>query len=110
MSAREILRRDRQRQSDKAEERERRRLLRIEKRERALVASKAAGRRRVLRLPEVEVMVGLGHSIIYEKIAEGTFPPPVELTPTARGWVESEIEDWLDQRIAERDASTAVPR
>jgi prophage regulatory protein len=110
MSTREILRRERQRKDDKAEERERRRRLRIEKHERALAASKMAGRRRVLRLPEVEVMTGLKHSIIYELISQGSFPPPVELTATARGWVESEIDDWLDQRIAERDAGTAVAR
>ena len=88
MSTREILRRDRQRKDDKQQERERRRQLRVEKHERALAASKLAGRRRVLRLPEVEAMVGLRHSIIYELISQGLFPPPVGLTATARGWIE----------------------
>jgi prophage regulatory protein len=108
MSAREILRRERQRKEDKQEERERRRRIRIEKYQRALAASTTAGRRRVLRLPEVKVMTGLGHSAIYEAISQGTFPPPIELTRAARGWLESEIEDWLDQRIAERDAGAVA--
>jgi prophage regulatory protein len=109
MSTREILRRDRQRKDDKAEERERRRRLRIEKFERALAATKIASRRRVLRLAEVEAITGLKHSIIYEKIKHNEFPAPIALTASARGWVESEIDDWLDQRIAERDAGTTVP-
>jgi prophage regulatory protein len=108
MPTREILRRDRERKEDEQQERERRRRLRIEKRERALADSKKAGRRRVLRLPEVEVMVGMRHSAIYEAIAAGTFPPPVELTASARGWIEAEVENWLDERIAERDGTAAT--
>jgi prophage regulatory protein len=110
MSTTEMLRRERQRKDDKAEERERRRGVRIEKHQRALATTKISARRRVLRLPEVEAVTGLKHSIIYEKIADGTFPPPIALTAAARGWIETEIEDWLDQRIAERDAGTAVAR
>jgi prophage regulatory protein len=110
MSTREILRRERERKDNKKEERERRRRLRMEKYQHALAGTKISARRRVLRLPEVEAVTGLKHSAIYEKIADGTFPPPIALTSAARGWIETEIEDWLDQRIAERDAGTAVAR
>jgi prophage regulatory protein len=100
-----------QRKASKAEERERRRRRRIENYQNAIAATKIAARRRVLRLPEVEVMTGLKHSAIYEAIEAGTFPPPIELTRAARGWIESEIDAWLDQRIrerAERDAGAVA--
>ena len=33
----------------------------------------------------------------------GRFPRPVKIGPRAVAWVESEIDDWLRQRIADRD-------
>jgi prophage regulatory protein len=114
MSVGEAQRRQRQRQasaeeheSNKAAERERRRLLRIQKRQQALTAVTVAGRRRVLRLPEVEAVTGLKTSIIYELIEDDQFPAPIALTASARGWLETEIDQWLDTRIAERDGTTA---
>ena len=35
----------------------------------------------------------------------GTFPMPVPLGPKARGWLVSEIEEWVEQRKAARDAA-----
>lgn len=51
---------------------------------------------RILRLPQVKDMVGLGKSAIYERIQTGDFPPPVKLgRGRASGWVESELQDWI---------------
>lgn len=36
--------------------------------------------------------------------AAGQFPKRVRLGQSRVGWVETEVEDWLKQRIAERDA------
>jgi len=38
--------------------------------------------------------------------AAGKFPKRVQLGPGRVGWVDQEVEDWLRQRIAERDALT----
>lgn len=54
----------------------------------------------LLRLPEVKARSGLGRSTIYLRISEGRFPPPVSLGGRAVGWVESEIEEWIESRIA----------
>jgi prophage regulatory protein len=51
---------------------------------------------------EVERRVGLGRSTIYKRIAAGTFPKPVKLGASSC-WVESEVEAWIQERIAERD-------
>jgi prophage regulatory protein len=106
MTTREILAREREQKADKREQRRRRR---EEKRAAAVASAKTATfRRRVLRLPDVEVMTGLKHSAIYEGVGDGTFPAPIPLGARAVGWIEDEIETWLDQRIAEREARRAV--
>lgn len=60
----------------------------------------------ILRLPTVKARTGLSRSTIYLRVSEGTFPKPVGLGSRAVGWVESEIQQWLEQRIeASRNAS-----
>lgn len=58
--------------------------------------------RRLLPLAEVENRVGLRKTAIYERIGREEFPKPVTLGTTVR-WVESEVDDWIDARIRERD-------
>lgn len=53
----------------------------------------------ILRLPSVKTRTGLSRSTIYLRVSEGTFPKPVSLGGRAVGWVESEIQLWLEQRI-----------
>ena len=57
----------------------------------------------LLRRPEVERLTGLSRARIYEKMATGEFPKPVKTGPRAVAWLETEIADWQNQRIAERD-------
>ncbi|MEW8342384.1 MAG: AlpA family transcriptional regulator [Candidatus Thiodiazotropha taylori] len=54
---------------------------------------------RILRLPIVKARTGLSRSTIYVRISEGRFPKPVSLGNRAVGWVEAEINDWLNQQI-----------
>jgi len=35
---------------------------------------------------------------------DGTFPKPIKLGARAVGWLESEIEEWLQARIEKRDS------
>ena len=53
----------------------------------------------ILRLPTVKDRTGLSRSTIYLRISQGKFPKPVSLGGRAVGWVEVEIEDWLNQQI-----------
>ena len=53
----------------------------------------------ILRLPEVMRSTGLSRSTIYLRIAEGTFPKPVNLGGRAVGWLEVDIQEWLQRRI-----------
>jgi prophage regulatory protein len=66
--------------------------------------------RRILRRKQVELLVGLSRSSIYQRVAEGTFPKQIHLGPRSVGWLASEVEAWVQARIAEsRPAATAQP-
>ena len=55
---------------------------------------------RILRLPSVRERTGLSRSSIYLRISQGRFPRPISLGERAVGWLESEITEWLNRRIA----------
>jgi len=61
----------------------------------------------ILRLPTVKARTGLSRSTIYLRISEGRFPKPISLGGRAVGWVESEINEWLDERINQSRTSSA---
>jgi prophage regulatory protein len=56
----------------------------------------------VLRLPEVLRKTGLSRSTIYAEIANGTFPKQISLSARAVGWLASEIDAWLHDRVRAR--------
>ena len=60
----------------------------------------------VLRLPTVKQRTGLGRSTIYSRIALGKFPRPIRLGERCVGWLENDIEAWLDERIEEARGET----
>ena len=62
--------------------------------------------KKVLRRAAVLEKTGESTSTIYEKMARGEFPRPIRLSPRAVGWIEEEIDRYIEQRIAERDAQT----
>ena len=53
----------------------------------------------ILRLPTVKASTGLSRSTIYLRVSEGTFPRPVRLGGRAVGWLEAEIQGWLQRQI-----------
>lgn len=55
---------------------------------------------KILRRKQVEERVGLSCSTIYAGIAAGTFPKPIQLGAQSVGWLESDIDTWLRERIA----------
>jgi prophage regulatory protein len=58
---------------------------------------------RVLRRKQLETRLGVGRSTIYDLLRhDSSFPRPVRIGRRAIGWVSSEIESWLAQRMAER--------
>jgi prophage regulatory protein len=55
---------------------------------------------RILRRRQVEERTGLSRSTIYARMSENAFPRPVNLGGgKAVGWIESEIDAWIIERI-----------
>ena len=40
---------------------------------------------------------------MYSMISAETFPKPVKLGIKISGWVDTEVQQWIEQRIADRD-------
>ncbi len=56
----------------------------------------------ILRLPDVKLQTGLSRSAIYQRIADCSFPKQFSLGGgRAVGWLESDIQNWIKQRLAE---------
>jgi prophage regulatory protein len=60
---------------------------------------------RLIKLKEVIEKTSLGRSTIYELMAKGTFPKQVSLGAKSVAWIESEVDDWIMEKIGERDIS-----
>jgi len=58
---------------------------------------------RIMLDPEVKRVTGLSSSTRWREIREKRFPQPIPISRGRRGWLQSEIEVWLAQRIAARN-------
>ncbi len=52
-------------------------------------------------------LTALGRSSIYKFMNEERFPQSVSLGDRAAAWVESEIEEWMQERLSKRDEQSA---
>lgn len=55
---------------------------------------------KLLKLKEVIAIVKCSRSLIYLAMNEGTFPKPIKLMKRSVVWLESDINNWINQRIA----------
>lgn len=59
----------------------------------------------ILKIEEVVKATGLSRRTVYDEIAAGRFPRPVQLTARRVGWPASRIETWIAERIADSEAA-----
>ena len=64
---------------------------------------------KLLRIKDVLEITGISKSHLYSMHNQDLFPKRVHLIPggTSVAWVESEVLEWIDSRIADRDQGTA---
>jgi prophage regulatory protein len=68
------------------------------------IAIEARGQpERLIKLPEVMHRIGLGKTTVYALMKAGEFPKPVRFPRSRVAWVESEIDDWVQKIIRDRD-------
>jgi len=53
----------------------------------------------ILRLPAVKERTALSRSSIYLRISKNEFPASISLGGRAVGWLEEDIDKWLEQKI-----------
>lgn len=76
------------------------------------IETSALSPQKIIRLKQVIALTGLSRSTIYDRINpkskryDASFPKSIKLGSAlqvgAVGWIESEIQAWIKQRIAER--------
>jgi prophage regulatory protein len=59
---------------------------------------------KIIRCPAVAAKTGLARSSIYRHVALGSFPAPIKLGPRASGWVDAEIDAWIEAQVRKRDS------
>ncbi|AIR85332.1 helix-turn-helix transcriptional regulator [Pantoea rwandensis] len=64
-------------------------------------------RDRFMRLPEVINTCGLSRSTIYDLISREQFPSQISLGGKNVAWLASEIDGWMQSRIAQRAGGAA---
>ena len=65
-------------------------------------------KKKLLRLPEVISRTGYKRSNIYQLMNLDDFPKSVRLGPRAVAWLSSEIDQWIDDRVKERDQKLSI--
>ncbi len=58
----------------------------------------------ILRIKKVLERTGLPRSSMYLQMQEGAFPEQINLGPRSVGWLEHEIDDWVAERVRQRDS------
>ncbi|AXA33172.1 helix-turn-helix transcriptional regulator [Francisella adeliensis] len=57
---------------------------------------------KILRLPQVIEKTGTSKTTIYRWINANQFPRPINLTHASVGWLEADINDWIQSKIEAR--------
>ncbi|MDF7784121.1 AlpA family transcriptional regulator [Pantoea stewartii] len=63
--------------------------------------------KKLVRLSEVLSRTGYSRAWIYKLISQGRFPQSVKIGSRSIAFVESEIDEWINQRIAESRGEVA---
>jgi prophage regulatory protein len=58
-----------------------------------------------LRLPLVQQRTGLSRSTIYAFISRGIFPKPSQLGARSVGWLNTDIDAWIESRLTHKEAA-----
>lgn len=61
----------------------------------------------LIRITEVQRRIGYSKAWIYRLLKDSRFPKPVKIGTRAIAFVESEVDEWIEQRIAESRVNSA---
>jgi len=61
---------------------------------------------KILRMPHLTEKTGLCRATIYALIRSGHFPRAIRITANTSGWIEAEIDSWIEARVRESRPTT----
>lgn len=73
-----------------------------------LSKTQQAESKRFIRRKAVQSKTGLGASSIYALMKRGKFPKAITLSERRVAWLESDVDQWIAERIAITEASIAT--
>ena len=62
----------------------------------------------IIRLKDVIALTALSRSTIYLRMVQGKFPKKINLGSRAVGWLSSEVNEWIEERIRESRLVEAI--
>lgn len=62
-------------------------------------SNKTAAPKSISRLPAVLARTGTSRALVYYLMARNQFPQPIKLGARAVGWLDCEIDEWINTRI-----------
>lgn len=54
---------------------------------------------KILKAKEVAERVSISTSQVYRLARDGRFPEPIKITENRSGWLETEVDQWIDECI-----------
>lgn len=61
-----------------------------------------ASNEKILKLNQVIEIVGMSRSSIYLMVQRHDFPMPIKISVRSSGWLQSEVEQWIQARASAR--------
>jgi prophage regulatory protein len=62
----------------------------------------------ILSINDVVAKTSMCKSTIYSRIKAGKFPGSITLFGRRAGWIQSEVDAWIEERRADRDRSAGI--
>lgn len=59
--------------------------------------------RKILRIKDVEALIGFKRGFIYKYVKVGTFPKPIRIGSRSVGWDSNEIELWIADQLSNQN-------
>jgi prophage regulatory protein len=66
-------------------------------------ATSPSGGRLIYRQRDLQQLLGLSRNAIERLVSEEGLSAPIQLGPRSKGWLASEVHDWLERRKVERN-------
>ncbi|MDR3054192.1 MAG: AlpA family transcriptional regulator [Zoogloeaceae bacterium] len=61
---------------------------------------------KLLRLPDVILLTGMSKALIYKLQKDGKFPQNIKIWGRMAGWLESDVNRWISERVAGQKQQT----